>query len=204
LWDCMCKKLGITHHKTTAYHPQANGLVERLHRQLKEALRARGSGSDWLEHLPFVLLGIRAAPKEEANLSSAEAAYGTPLALPGGAALRQQPELPLPDSQREIPSTVKSYAQVTDSPPRALNGVELVFVKRGPPGGPLGATFEGPYRVLECNAKAARLQVGDKEDWYTVDRLKPYRGVDPVEPALPPARGRPKGSGKKPVDSLQE
>jgi hypothetical protein len=30
--------------KTTAYHPQANGLVEKFHRQLKESLRAREAG----------------------------------------------------------------------------------------------------------------------------------------------------------------
>ena len=30
----------------------------------------------WLEHLPWVLLGLRAAPKEEAWVSSAEATYG--------------------------------------------------------------------------------------------------------------------------------
>jgi hypothetical protein len=49
---------------TTAYHPQANGLVERTHRQLKDALRARQAGVDWPAHLPWVLLGLRAAPKE--------------------------------------------------------------------------------------------------------------------------------------------
>jgi transposase InsO family protein len=31
---------------TTAYHPPSNGLVERFHRRLKEALRARLAGAD--------------------------------------------------------------------------------------------------------------------------------------------------------------
>lgn len=68
---------------TTAYHPQVYGLVERFHRQLKEALGARLGGRSWLDHLPWVLLGLRSAPKEEAAVSSAEAALGTSLQLPG-------------------------------------------------------------------------------------------------------------------------
>ncbi|MFO0006952.1 MAG: DDE-type integrase/transposase/recombinase, partial [bacterium] len=40
LWAATCRLLSITHVPTTAYHPQANGLVERFHRRLKDALRA--------------------------------------------------------------------------------------------------------------------------------------------------------------------
>ena len=29
-WQCMCKALGSKHVRTTAYHPQANGIVERI------------------------------------------------------------------------------------------------------------------------------------------------------------------------------
>ena len=39
LWLGIAKSLGYTRHHTTAYHPQANGTVERFHRNLKEALR---------------------------------------------------------------------------------------------------------------------------------------------------------------------
>ncbi len=40
LWSSTCTSLGIKHVLTTAYHPQSNGMVERVHRQLKDALRA--------------------------------------------------------------------------------------------------------------------------------------------------------------------
>jgi hypothetical protein len=54
---------------TTAYRPQSNGMVERVHRQIKDALRARGAGPGWHSHLPWVLMGLRAAPKENSAVS---------------------------------------------------------------------------------------------------------------------------------------
>ena len=51
--------LGIKQQHTTAYHPQANGMVDRLHRQLKDSLKVRTTSPHWMEHLPFTLLGLR-------------------------------------------------------------------------------------------------------------------------------------------------
>ena len=65
LWMSVAKLLGTQVHHTTAYHPQANGLVERFHRHLKSALRARLTGPNWINELPWVLPGIRTTPKED-------------------------------------------------------------------------------------------------------------------------------------------
>jgi transposase InsO family protein len=62
LWDSLCSMLCIKHVQTTAYHPQANSLVERFHRQLKDALRAHLAGPTLTAYLPWVLLGLCAAP----------------------------------------------------------------------------------------------------------------------------------------------
>ena len=67
LWSSLCQLLNIPHAPTTAYHPQSNGLVERMHRRLKDALRARAAGSDWYLHLPWVMLGIRAAWRDDSE-----------------------------------------------------------------------------------------------------------------------------------------
>jgi hypothetical protein len=58
-------------------------MVERLHRRLKDALRARGAGALWLEHLPWILLGIRTASSNQVKQSPAEAVFGSSLMLPG-------------------------------------------------------------------------------------------------------------------------
>jgi hypothetical protein len=67
---------------TSAFHPQSNGMVERMHRQLKEALRARLSSSNWLQQLPWALLGIRATPRGQHGVSPAEAIYREQILLP--------------------------------------------------------------------------------------------------------------------------
>ncbi|MFN9898035.1 MAG: hypothetical protein ACK55Z_04395, partial [bacterium] len=79
VWNSLCVLLQIKHQPTTAYHPQANGMVERLHRRLKDALRTRGANASWAAEIPWVLMGLRSQPREDSNISPAQAVYGTPL-----------------------------------------------------------------------------------------------------------------------------
>lgn len=74
LWSALAQLHGTQLHHTTAYHPQANGLVERFHRHLQFALKTRLTGLDWVDQLPWVLLGIRTAPKADLDTSFAELA----------------------------------------------------------------------------------------------------------------------------------
>ena len=56
LWTSIAQFLGTWLHHTTAYHPQSNGLIERFHWHLKSALRARLSGPNWIQELPWVYI----------------------------------------------------------------------------------------------------------------------------------------------------
>ncbi|GFR58986.1 Pol polyprotein [Elysia marginata] len=51
LWNEISQQLGVQIHRTTAYHPQSNGLIERFHRTLKVALKARLQGPNWADEL---------------------------------------------------------------------------------------------------------------------------------------------------------
>ena len=68
---------------TSSFHPQSNGTMERFHRYLKTALRARLAGSEWFLHLPLVVLGLVSVPKEDPGFSISEAVFGSPLTIPG-------------------------------------------------------------------------------------------------------------------------
>jgi len=167
-WRCLCTTLGIQHIQTRVYHPQSNGIVECLHRQLKEALRARGSGANWESHLPYVLLGIRAAPKQESNTSSAEAALGVELNLPGIPHQESSSSPSSPLDRPTIPTTVRSYAEVCKSGKPG----DWLFVAKGSPSLPLDPVFEGPYRALKRLPRAVCIARGNREEWVSVDRVR--------------------------------
>ena len=97
LWKQMGSLLGIKMNNTTSYHPQANGLVERLHRQLKGSIMAWDADRTWMDHLPMAMLGIRTAWRTELDCSPAELVYGTSLTVPGlliGDQVQENQELP--------------------------------------------------------------------------------------------------------------
>ena len=53
LWAKLMRLLGTQRIRTTAYHPIANGLVERFHRQLKSTLKCLPDTTHWTKALPL-------------------------------------------------------------------------------------------------------------------------------------------------------
>ena len=65
LWQKLMKLLGSKRIWTTSYHPIANGLIERFHRQFKVSLKCSSNSIKWTDSLPLVLLGIHIAVKDD-------------------------------------------------------------------------------------------------------------------------------------------
>jgi cleavage and polyadenylation specificity factor subunit 1 len=73
---------GIHLSRKTAYHPAANGLVQRFHWTLKAAIMCHADQL-WTEALPLDLLRIRTSFKADLQASVAVPVYGEPLRIPG-------------------------------------------------------------------------------------------------------------------------
>ena len=149
-WSTWCTEMQVDHITTTAFHPQANGMVEQLHRQVKDALRARGTAPAWVDHLPWVILGLGAALNDESGVSAAEAALGQPLVIPGQPTASEGTVLAaLCAPLVVIPATKRSYAELAASP-SPLDSAHWVYVQRGPAGTPLEDKYEGPFHESTC------------------------------------------------------
>jgi hypothetical protein len=173
-------------------------MVERLHRCLKDALRTRGANASWAAELPWVLLGLRYQPREDSNISPAQAVYGTPLVLPNQFLsiddtvtmnkflvqinnILNNSSLPRHNvaADRELPE---------DLPPD-LWAADRVWVRRCSYVPPLTLLYDSPYAVIQRSLRAFKLQIGGKEGQVSTSRLKPCSSSTPTASLL--TRGRP-------------
>ena len=172
LWMSVAKLLGTQVHHSTAYHPQANGLVKCFHRHLKSALRARLSCPNWINELPWVLLGIRTTPKEDLGCSSAEVVYGAPLSVPGefGLGTNTKRDLSLQQLREQVgslkPIPTSWHRSTPSHTPATLQAAKYVFIRRDAHRTPLQRIYEGPFKVLETGAKTFKVVEEEKVKQY--------------------------------------
>ena len=170
LWDAVCSLLNIRHNTTTAYHPEANGMVERLHRRLKDALRGRGAAENWPSHLPWVLLGLRSTTHEDGSPAPDQAVFGSSLILPGQ--FVSNSELSIADVfffmsgiLRSAENTVARHNTASrqvapETLPAGLLLAPMVFVRRDGHVPPLTPLYDGPFTVLQRSAQYFKIRIG--------------------------------------------
>ena len=157
------------------------GIVERFHRHMKSALRARLTSPNWLDELPWVLLGIRTAPKDDLHCSSAELVFGSTLTVPGDFVAtphgQQDAATVLPQLRETVrkfvPTPTTRHGHSRTSVPPDLQSSQYVFVRRDAHRTSLQRPYNGPFQVLESGPKFFKIDFGGKPDTVSVDRLKP-------------------------------
>ena len=194
LWREINWLLGTRHIRTTAYHPCANGMVERLHRQLKSALKASPSPDRWVDNMPLILLGMRSTVKEDLGHTCSELVYGTTLRLPGDLV---NPGNPSKDPASFAAHLAKTMGELRPVLPRqptsqrtympvALETCTHVFVRVDAVSRPLTAPYNGPYKVLKRGRKTFTLMMNGRTDRVAIDRLKPAISTTPATSPPPP------------------
>jgi transposase InsO family protein len=77
-------KIGAKLAQTTPYYPEANGMVERGNKPIKDTLvkMCGQSGGKWREHLPLVLFSHRISTKRTTGYTTYEIIFGQLPVLP--------------------------------------------------------------------------------------------------------------------------
>ncbi|KFD49746.1 hypothetical protein M514_09341, partial [Trichuris suis] len=167
---------------TSAYHPQANGMVECFHRQLKSTLAAHAHRlSQWVDSLPFVMLGIRAAVKEELRYSSAELVYGSPLRPP---AIFFSASVSYSDTSALMAQLDAFFKSMRPTPtrqptqrywhvPQSLSTASHVFLRVNTHRPPLSPAYEGPLTITNRTDKTMTVIRNGKTETVSIGRVKP-------------------------------
>ena len=190
LFNEVLSKFGITRMRTTAYHPQTNGALERAHGTLKNSLRCLvNQFHDWEERLPLALFAMRTALFDN-DLSPSLVLYGEQINVPG-AFLETDPILfdddmstfmsQLALQMQEIRAVILE-SQSPDTNTTTTNdctNTEPIFkhthaylrdpIKRSN----LEPKWLGPFKVISSQGTVVRLNIDGTEKNVNVDRLKP-------------------------------
>ncbi|UYV64958.1 hypothetical protein LAZ67_3002563 [Cordylochernes scorpioides] len=204
---------GIKLRHSTAYHPQCNGKIERLHRTIKTAIRAHNN-IKWTETLPTVLLGLRAAINKDNNHFLSQMVYGKTIRLPGEFFddskhhLHAEEFVQQLQKQMELlkPLNEKHHSKTKVFVHKDLKTCSHVFIRTDRVKKPLEPPYEGPFPVLERTDKYFTLKVKGKNVTTSIDRLRPaYLLADSDNiTAEHPTATRPIVSGALPSTSSQK
>lgn len=180
LFNALLKRFGITRIRTTAFHPQSNGQVERWHRTLKAALMARSASTTWTDELPTVLLGLRTTLRHN-NISPAMMTYGSTLRIPSDFFVPTQPKVDDAEYVRSLvqtmtslsPSTRTNTSQVKPFVHKELATSTHVYIRNDTVRKPLTPPYDGPYEVVKRYDKYYKIQLPNRTAVITIERLKP-------------------------------
>lgn len=208
LFNKLARKLGINRIHTTAYHPQANGQIERWHRCLKAALMCTCNSVHWVKELPLVMLGLRTTVKEDSGVSAAQITYGSSLRLPADFfSVNNNDSLSDYDYATRLSAvmnniTLKSHSTKTSRKcfvHKELQNTDYVFLRRDMVKRSLVAPYEGPYKVVERDKKYFVIERLGKLTTVSIDRLKPAFLLNSEKSDTADSRTSPKSADSKVV-----
>lgn len=193
--------MGIKKSRTTPYHPQCNGTVERWHRSLKTAITARLSNKSWVDELATVMLGLRTTIRLDTGVTAAQMLYGNNIRLPGDfydvSNVKSCDDSDYVSKLKEVIDEYKPSSRENRSSRRIfvhkdLYTCDYVFVRNDAVRKPFQPPYDGPYRVISRTDKVFCVQLPDRQLRVSIDRLKPafMLAEDNVQPEVVDSSGK--------------
>ncbi|CAK9834632.1 Retrovirus-related Pol polyprotein from transposon 17.6 [Anthophora retusa] len=192
LFKTIAKRFRITHYKTTAFHPQSNGSIERSHHVLAEYLKHFiSSNQDWNAWLPMAMFSYNTSVHESTQFTPHELVYGKLARVPSTDASPQdladesytaylrelnlriyETQLNAKDNLNRAKQKYKYYYD------RKLKTVSFkvgdkVFLLKEPRKGKFDAQYTGPYEITEIlDNHNVRLRIRNKFRIVHTNKLK--------------------------------
>ncbi|CAK9796607.1 Retrovirus-related Pol polyprotein from transposon 297 [Anthophora quadrimaculata] len=168
LFKTIAKRFKITHYKTTAFHPQSNGSIERSHHVLAEYLKHFVNKSqEWDTWLPMAMFSYNTSVHEGTQYTPHELVYGklartpssdaSPLDLADESYTNYLRELNLKiheiqtQAKENLNQAKQKYKHYYDRKIKPLNLSvgDRVFLLKEPRKTKFDAQYTGPYEVSE-------------------------------------------------------
>ena len=207
------ENLGIQVSHSPIYFPQTNGMIERSHQTLKNSIKAHliemgdKYQENWVQYLPWALLGLRSSYNNDLGTSSAEMTLGMHPQLPGtlladpedidysdshvGTILRK---LQLKNNRVGVPASLN---KPNPTVPNLPDNISHVYVRQHDVKG-LSSKYIGPFVVVSRPSRSTiGIKVGlhrDGSDRLEIRHLSDIKVAylrNDAEIASRPKRGRP-------------
>lgn len=187
---CICNFFEINHVKSTPFHHETLGSIERNHRVLNEYLLSFTSNFNWTEWIPYFTFCYNITPHTDTGLSPYELVYGKLASLPNDTelgknhAISRNVEEYIKELKYKLEYACNKAKNLLDlakvkrkvyydtyTNPLKVNVGDLVWLKVGNKK-KLDSPFKGPYEVIEINGVNSKIRIGDNIKEVHNNRLK--------------------------------
>lgn len=183
----------IRHIKTTSFHPQSNGSLERTHGTVKDLLRTSigENTNDWDDHLKLISMAYNTSIHATTGYSPFELTFGRPANMPSSISLTptlNQQELFKLWKQRH--DDYLKYARITTQTNKnrykadqdrkiriqsLYNTGDMVLLHDDHRRNKLSPEWTGPYPIIETNKPNYLIKINPNKNLLVHgNRLKPY------------------------------
>lgn len=189
--------LQIKHVKTTPYHPQTNGLLERQHRKVKDSIRCLSDLKlQWDTLIPVIQLSWNNCSMHQNIYSPAQIVFGQDMILPYELFNRKSTDSLDQPTDKQIEQFLNLMYEITPHSQehhdkrklfrlKGMQTCEAVYVKNHNRQNKLQPTYRGPFKVIRKFEKYFEVQINDKVTKISIQDLKPSFEINVNNEASP-------------------